>query len=37
MITTHPAYGRLKELAQERQTNIHQGVCTQGVKGFFEI
>lgn len=26
MITTHPAYPRLKELAEERKSNIHQGV-----------
>lgn len=25
MITTHPAYGRLKELASEQKKNIHQG------------
>ncbi|TFK85067.1 Pentulose kinase [Polyporus arcularius HHB13444] len=24
MITTHPAYGRLKEVAEQRKTNIHQ-------------
>ena len=32
MITTHPAYGQLKKLAEERQTNIHQGAspCTVG-------
>ena len=25
MITTHPAYPKLKELAEQRQTNIHEG------------
>lgn len=25
MITTHPAYPKLKVLAEERKTNIHQG------------
>ena len=32
MITTHPAYGQLKKLAEERQTNIHEGAapCTVG-------
>ena len=25
MITTHPAYARLKELAEQRRTNIHEG------------
>lgn len=27
MITTHPAYGQLKKLAEERQTNIHEGAA----------
>lgn len=26
MITTHPAYGKLKELAAEQKKNIHQGM-----------
>ena len=32
MITTHPAYGQLKKLAEEWQTNIHEGAapCTVG-------
>ena len=25
MITTHPAYPRLKELAEKRKANIHEG------------
>lgn len=27
MITTHPAYDELKKIAEERDTNIHAGVC----------
>lgn len=26
MITTHPAYPKLKELAEQRNTNIHEGM-----------